>query len=126
MDLSPPDLGEGSRLRLLLDRLSVIEDNREPHRVAYPLAEILLLAVCGTIADCDDYDDIGDWGEEHLAFLRRFLPYVMACRGAVADDRHEPGQSGAVLGLLHGLGARLLARVSRTGGDRRQDLAAQP
>ena len=58
MDLSPPDLGEGSRLRLLLDRLSVIEDNRAAHRVAYPLAEILLLAVCGTIADCDDYDDI--------------------------------------------------------------------
>ena len=31
--------------------------------------------VCGTIASCDDYDDIVDWGEAHLAFLRRFLPY---------------------------------------------------
>ena len=32
-------------------------------------------AVSGTIASCDDYDDIVDWGEAHLAFLRRFLPY---------------------------------------------------
>ena len=68
-------LGERSRLRVLLDRLSVIADDRQTHRVAYPLAEILLLAVCGTIADCDDYDDISDGGETHLAFLRRFLPY---------------------------------------------------
>lgn len=75
MDFSPPPLGERSRLRVLLDHLSLIEDGREPHRVAYPLAEILLLAVCGTIADCDDYDDIADWGEAHLEFLRRFLPY---------------------------------------------------
>jgi predicted transposase YbfD/YdcC len=75
MDLFPPDLGERSRLRVLLDHLAIIEDDREPHRVAYPLSEILLLAVCGTIADCDDYDHIAAWGEEHLEFLRRFLPY---------------------------------------------------
>jgi predicted transposase YbfD/YdcC len=75
MDLSPVDFGERSRLRLLLDHLSVIKDGRAPHRVAYPLAEIMLLAVCGTIADCDDYDDIADWGEAHLEFLRRFLPF---------------------------------------------------
>lgn len=75
MDGTVEGFGERSRLRVLLDRLSVIADDRETHRVAYPLAEILLLAVCGTIADCDDYDDISDWGEGHLAFLRRFLPY---------------------------------------------------
>jgi len=75
MDLSPLEFGERSRLRVLLDHLSVIEDVREPHRVAYPLSEIMLLAVCGTIADCDDYDDISDWGEAHLDFLRRFLPF---------------------------------------------------
>jgi predicted transposase YbfD/YdcC len=75
MDLSPPLFGERSRLRVLLDHLSVIEDGREAHRVAYPLAELLLLAVCGTIADCDDYDAIADWGADHLEFLRRFLPF---------------------------------------------------
>ena len=75
MDLSPPEFGSRSRLGALLDHLSVIEDDREPHRVAYPLAEVLLLAVCGTIADCDDYDAIADWGEDHLDFLRRFLAF---------------------------------------------------
>jgi predicted transposase YbfD/YdcC len=75
MDLSPFEFGGRSRLRVLLDHLSVIEDVRESHRVAYPLSEIMLLAVCGTIADCDDYDDIADWGEAHLDFLRRFLPF---------------------------------------------------
>lgn len=75
MDLSSPELGEGSRLRALLDPFSIIEDGRQPHRVAYPLQEILLLAVCGTIADCDDYDHIAAWGEAQLAFLRRLLPF---------------------------------------------------
>lgn len=75
MDLSTPEFGERSRLRVLLDHLSVIEDGGEAHRVAYPLAELLLLAVCGTIVDCDDYDAIADWGEDHLEFLRRCLPF---------------------------------------------------
>ena len=75
MDLSPCDFGERSRLQVLLDHFSIIEDEREPHRVAYPLAELLLLAVCGTIADCDDYENIALWGETHLDFLRQFLPF---------------------------------------------------
>jgi predicted transposase YbfD/YdcC len=75
MDETISEFGERSRLRLLLDRLSLIEDARDAHRVAYPLAEIMLLAVCGTIADCDDYEDIADWGEQHLEFLRRFSPF---------------------------------------------------
>ncbi len=75
MDLSPSGFGERSRLRALLDHFSIIKDEREPHRVAYPLAEILLLAVCGTIADCDDYENIAGWGESHLDFLRQFLPF---------------------------------------------------
>src|SRR5262249_26667658 len=41
-----------------------------------------LLVVCGTIADCDDYEAIADWGETHVAFLRRFLPYHHGIPGA--------------------------------------------
>jgi len=68
-------LSEKPRLRRLLDHFSAVTDPREQWRVAYPLPEVLLLVVCGTIASCDDYDDIVDWGGAHLAFLRRFLPY---------------------------------------------------
>lgn len=63
------------RLRLLLDHFALIEDDREEWRVAHPLPEVLLLMVCGTIAAGDDFEDIADWGEDNLAFLRRFLPY---------------------------------------------------
>jgi predicted transposase YbfD/YdcC len=31
--------------------------------------------VCGTIAGGDDYDDIVDWGEAHLSFLRGFAEF---------------------------------------------------
>jgi DDE_Tnp_1-associated len=75
MSLATSDFAAKSRLRALLDHFAVIEDPREPWRVAHPLAEVLLLVVCGTIADCDDYEGIAEWGKAHLAFLRRFLPY---------------------------------------------------
>ena len=75
MSLYVEDISEKSRLRALLDHFAVIADDREPWRVAHPLPEVLLLVVCGTIADCDDFDFIAEWGEAHLGFLRRFLPY---------------------------------------------------
>jgi predicted transposase YbfD/YdcC len=83
------------RLRALLDHFAVIEDPREPWRVAHPLPEVLLLVVCGTIADCDDYEGIAEWGEAHLSFLRRFLPYHHGVPGArwltILMNRIDPG-----------------------------------
>lgn len=66
---------EKSRLKSLLDHFATIDDPREPWRVAHPLQEVLLLVVCGTMADCDHYDSIAAWGKSHLEFLRRYLPY---------------------------------------------------
>jgi len=66
---------EKPRLKALLEHLSAIEDPREPWRVAHPLPEVLFVVVCGTICDCDDYDGIAEWGEAHLDFLRRYMPY---------------------------------------------------
>jgi predicted transposase YbfD/YdcC len=63
------------RLKALLDHFGQIEDPREPWRVAHPLPEVLLLVVCATMADCDDYDSIAAWGKAHLSFLRRYRPY---------------------------------------------------
>lgn len=75
MSLAFDIFSEKSRLRALLDHFSIIEDPREPWRVAHPLPEVLLLVVCATMADCDDFDGIALWGEAHLAFLRRYLPF---------------------------------------------------
>jgi len=66
---------ERPRLRRLLEHFAEVADPREPWRVAHPLPEVLLLVVCGSVASCDDFDDIAAWGQAHLPFLRRFLPY---------------------------------------------------
>jgi predicted transposase YbfD/YdcC len=75
MDASPYERARPSRLRLLLDHFSRIEDKRSPEGVAHKLNEILLLCVCAAIAECDSFDAIADWGNDHLEFLRRFLPF---------------------------------------------------
>ena len=68
-------LGEKSRLALLLERFGEVADRRQSWRVAYPLLEVLFLAVCGTMADCDDFENIVAWGEAHLDFLRGFSAF---------------------------------------------------
>jgi predicted transposase YbfD/YdcC len=75
MTISALEGFEKPRLKALLEHFSAIEDPREPWRVAHPLPEVLLLVVCGTICDCDDYDGIAEWGAAHLDFLCRYLPY---------------------------------------------------
>ena len=69
------------RLAVLLEHFAQIEDPCDICRILHPLAEILLLVVCGTIADCDDYDHIAAWGEAHLDFLRRYAPFAHGVPG---------------------------------------------
>jgi hypothetical protein len=102
--LLPP---EKSRLRALLDHFAVIDDPREQWRVAHPLPEVLLLVVCGTIADCDDYEGIAAWGEAHLEPLLA-VPSWRSGR-AMAEHPDEPRRPRTILGRLHGLGAGDLA-----------------
>ena len=61
MSTLPDPISGKSRLAVLLEHLATIDDPRDVHRIAHPLAEIRLLVVCGTIADCDDYDHITAW-----------------------------------------------------------------
>jgi hypothetical protein len=58
-----------------LAHFAALRDPRQVAKVLYPVPEILLLVLCGTIAGGDDFTEIALWGEEHLAFLRRFLPF---------------------------------------------------
>jgi hypothetical protein len=60
------------RSRLAVLRNSQVEDGRQSWRVAFPLAEMLLLLTCATIADCDDFAEIVAWGSHHLDFEPRF------------------------------------------------------
>lgn len=72
-----------SRSRSILDHFSALEDPRQSWRVVYPLPEILLVVLCGTLTGMDDFVEIALWGEQRLDFLRRFLPYE---RGIPAHD----------------------------------------
>src|SRR6202161_646338 len=95
---------EKSRLKSLLDHFSTMEEPREPWRVAHPLPEVLLLVVCGTMADCDDYEAIAAWGKINLAFLRRYLPYAHGVPGGrwltLLMNRINPALFSAVFSAL--------------------------
>ena len=58
-----------------LSHFAALRDPRQSAKVLYPLPEILLLLLCATVAGADDFVEITLWGEERLAFLRRFEPY---------------------------------------------------
>ncbi len=81
MTLTADTLPRKSRLSALLEHFADVEDPRDVRRILHPLPEILFLVVCGTIADCDDYEDISAWGAAHLDFLRRYLPYAEGVPG---------------------------------------------
>jgi len=46
-----------------------------------PLADVLQLLTCATIASCDDFDDIVAWGDHHWDFLRRFSAFHFGILG---------------------------------------------
>ena len=71
----------GNRLALLLDHFGRVPDPREPAKVRYPLREVLFLVTCASVAGCDDYDEIADWGELNLPFLRRYSEYFFGVPG---------------------------------------------
>src|SRR5580693_4115185 len=58
-----------------LAHFSALRDPRQSAKVLYPLPEVLLLLLCATVSGADDFVEITLWGEERLAFLRRFEPY---------------------------------------------------
>jgi hypothetical protein len=67
----------------LLAQFSALEDPRQSGKVLYPLPEILLVVLCGTLSGCDDFVEMALWGREHLSFLRGFEPFA---RGIASHD----------------------------------------
>jgi predicted transposase YbfD/YdcC len=59
-----------------LDHFSALNDPRQAWKVVYPLTEILLLVLCGTMAGAETFVEIERWGTGKLNFLRRLLPFA--------------------------------------------------
>lgn len=62
-------------LSILIGELSSCTDYRAPEKTVYTLVEILFLTFCGTLSGSESYQDIVDFGEMKLVWLRKFLPY---------------------------------------------------
>jgi predicted transposase YbfD/YdcC len=63
---------------LLLDLpeyLNKVLDPRDAVKVQYPLAEILFLTVSAVISDCSEWQEIIEFGEDKLLWLRKFYPF---------------------------------------------------
>jgi len=61
--------------RSLIEHFAALEDPRQSWKVLYPLPEVLLLVLCGTLAGAEDFVEIRRWGQMHQDFLRRLLPF---------------------------------------------------
>jgi predicted transposase YbfD/YdcC len=71
-----------SRLSLL-DHFSALSDPRQRGKVLYPLCEIMLLVLCGTLAGAEDFVELWLWGRKKLRFLRTMAPFA---RGIPSHD----------------------------------------
>ncbi len=59
----------------LIDQFAAVKDPRQAWKVLFPLPEVLLLVLCGTLAGAEDFVEIRRWGQMHQDFLRRLLPF---------------------------------------------------
>ena len=65
------DLQNILRLKQLF---ATLPDPRVIGRVLYPLPEVLLVALCAMICDCEDFTDMGHFARSQLVWLRQFIP----------------------------------------------------
>lgn len=59
----------------LIDHFAALDDPRQSGKVLYPLAEILLVVLCGTLAGAEDFVEMHRWAGANRSFLGRFLAY---------------------------------------------------
>lgn len=69
--------------RSFLDHFSVLEDPRQSWKGVYPLDEVLLIVLCGTLAGAEDFAEIQRWALRKVDFLRRLRPFA---RGIPSHD----------------------------------------
>ncbi len=62
-----------------------VEDFRVTGRCLHKLTDILVLMLCGVLADCSDYEEIVDYGRDKLDFLRKELGLTLV-NGIPSED----------------------------------------
>ena len=65
-------------LAVFLDHFSGLEDSREAGKVLHPVPEILLVTLCGVMADAEGFEDREDDGSRSWIFCVSFCLLPMA------------------------------------------------
>ena len=56
----------------LLENFSIIKDKSQRWKIEHKLFDILLLTICAVIAGADDWEDIEDFGNDRLDWLKQY------------------------------------------------------
>lgn len=64
---------------------SEVQDFRVQGRCHHQLGDILGLILCGTLADCDDFSEMEDYGNDNIDFLKEDLGFGFA-NGVPSED----------------------------------------
>ncbi len=59
-------------LKKLMEHISLIPDYRQAWKVEHKLSDILLWTICAVISGAEGWEDIEDFGETHLDFLKQY------------------------------------------------------
>lgn len=59
----------------LLEHISIIREPHQERKITHKLPEILFLAITATIANAEDWDEISDFGEDNIDWLRKLSPF---------------------------------------------------
>ena len=79
-----------------LDHIKAVEDHRIAGMTTYPLDDVLLAVLVGLLCQMEDFDEMVMFGEEQLAWLRRFLPFRNGVAPAQSEVAPDFGTSGLV------------------------------
>jgi len=62
-------------LNFLLKQFEDCDDYRDPSKIEYNLCEVLFLVFCALLSGCETYEEIVDFGNLKLKWLRKFSDY---------------------------------------------------
>ncbi len=61
-------------INALKQRFASFHDPRIPGKITYPLEEVLIIALCATLADCNHFTEMEFFADANQDWLRTFLP----------------------------------------------------
>ncbi len=67
------DIGDGSHIGDLSDKLSILSDHRVERTRRHSLTNIMVIAICAVVCGADYWVDIEEFGKAKREWLSRFL-----------------------------------------------------